>query len=840
REEYPCRFEVPYVAVLAAAAVCFACCGASCFEGYSVLCRWLGGDALRSARLLVRGEVVRVYMGQGTVFLCAAAALFAFLFVGLDQHGEGTHNPVYCTCFLVGGVATWLAAEAASLMAAEAAGRLAAWGYEGTPTPEGCFWLESRVARRGALAAALGASAAVLAGFAAVYVGFSDAVGLLAFALGSATAAFCLRLAAATAGAAAEGAQGLLAAGAGAERCGLPFAFQGGVRARSADAASPAAATGGTPPDSRILLSPGSPLRARSPSSRGFHTPYPNPAPGCEDAVVASGRGGELGPLSGRGACYVVRPPAPRPAATAAGGLGPLSGRGECSVVRPPAPGPAANAGDAWEPAGAALRLAGGGAGAAAGLLCSCVTAAAAACLLGAPEFGRDGVGLPFSVAAVGLGSSAVATGFFYRRAGDALPDATRRKAVLASAAVHVAVSAAVVVPYFGGIADTGLSGNQDHPGPRLYGCVALGAVLACAVQLGAEIHTAPALLPQRSARELLDRGLAAGILQGLGIGSVAGACHSILSAGIVIATYYLAGFFGTAVASCSMMSMLVAPMTAAELSSLAESSYSMCVMAGMSPLGDDRAAQMLQLRSYSRTASAAAEAYAEVGLWISSVSLVVAFGRASGCDGVAAFKPVVIFGLLAGLSFPHLLTSLLVWGVFDVSRDINHKVRAGLSYLVTGRFIPVSVLMARSALRAFGPLVVVACVPFLLGFTFGARSLFAFLAGGVTTALLSGLSGGATGSLMPDAGSTKPTRESAFFGTSLRNVAAPSLALATAMAVCLAVLAAPLFGTGAQHFAFGLAVLIMGLFAIVTWEAVMLRRHERNGGSATGISGFD
>eukprot|EP01059_Diplonema_ambulator_P023499 TRINITY_DN38_c0_g1_i11.p2 TRINITY_DN38_c0_g1~~TRINITY_DN38_c0_g1_i11.p2 ORF type:complete len:943 (+),score=342.89 TRINITY_DN38_c0_g1_i11:54-2882(+) len=403
-------------------------------------------------------------------------------------------------------------------------------------------------------------------------------------------------------------------------------------------------------------------------------------------------------------------------------------------------------------------------AGMGADLFESYVGAVVAAAVLGATEFGTKGVALPFYIMMIGLIVSIACT--VHIKIG-MRPDGTPPSLddLLGAMRLNVIVSAIVItvcvlflcVFLFEQDADIisdidGISYDQLNPGPRLFGCILLGLIVGVLIGMVTEYFTSHTKEPTQSIGRATEFGPGPVVIQGLGMGMLSTVVPLLLIVCAVLGAYYLAGFYGTAVAVCGMLSTLGVTMSTDAYGPVSDNAGGIAEMSGLPSWVREYTDG---LDALGNTTAATGKGFANGSAVLSALSLLTAFARVADIDSVNLLRPVVVIGVLIGSLLPYVFGAMTMLSVNKAAQEMMHEVRrqflANPAILTDpdqkpdyNRCVAISCKSALKEMLLPGVLAIFS--PLVVGFIFGSHSLVGMLMGSIASGYLLGVKMSNTG----------------------------------------------------------------------------------------------
>eukprot|EP01061_Rhynchopus_euleeides_P036599 TRINITY_DN6174_c0_g1_i1.p1 TRINITY_DN6174_c0_g1~~TRINITY_DN6174_c0_g1_i1.p1 ORF type:complete len:1151 (+),score=506.15 TRINITY_DN6174_c0_g1_i1:78-3455(+) len=415
-------------------------------------------------------------------------------------------------------------------------------------------------------------------------------------------------------------------------------------------------------------------------------------------------------------------------------------------------------------------------AGMGADLFESFVGAIVAASVLGASEFGETGAALPFWIAGLGLFISIVVTAMFrviyalvVRKSMPGLMDLLwALRVTIIISAILFAIGATLIsiaslqdenekirdadMPYItDGVRDMG----QVNPHARIIGSMMLGLLAGILIGFVTEHFTSHVEEPTQSIGRATEYGPGPVVIQGLGMGMYSTVLPVLFIMGAILGSYYLCGFYGTAMACVGMLSTLGVTMSADAFGPVADNAGG---IAEMSELPEWVRDTTDSLDALGNTTAATGKGFANASAVLSAVSTLIAFSRVANIEAVNILQPVVVVGVLVGSMLPFLFSAMTMLSVNRTAQEMMVEVRRQFEENPAilsedpeqrpdyDRCIEIS---CKSSLFEMVPPALLAIFsPLVFGFIFGSHALLGMLIGALASGYLLGVamsnSGGA------------------------------------------------------------------------------------------------
>ena len=396
-------------------------------------------------------------------------------------------------------------------------------------------------------------------------------------------------------------------------------------------------------------------------------------------------------------------------------------------------------------------------AGMGADLFESYVGSIVAAAVLGAGEFGEKGVALPFYIAMIGLVVSVFGTlGIRVSKGvdGKATLDqllAAMRLNIIVSGLFIVAGCVILCVFLFRAERDEledlfDTPWRQKEPGARLLGCIVVGLVVGILIGLATEHFTSHTEEPTQSIGRATAFGPGPVIIQGLGQGMYSTVIPLILIVAAVLGAFYLAGFYGTAIACVGMLSTLGVTMSTDAYGPVSDNAGG---IAEMAELPEWVREYTDQLDALGNTTAATGKGFANGSAVLSAISLLIAFARIAEIESVDLLRPVVVVGVLIGSLLPYVFGAMTMLSVNKAAQEMMFEVRRQFKAnprLLTDKhsrpdYKKCIDISCKSSLREMVlPGILATFSPLVIGFIFGSHALVGLLVGAIASGYLQGV----------------------------------------------------------------------------------------------------
>lgn len=366
-------------------------------------------------------------------------------------------------------------------------------------------------------------------------------------------------------------------------------------------------------------------------------------------------------------------------------------------------------------------------AGMAADLFESYVVTLIAAMLLGL-TLGQNAVLFPLAIGALAIFGSIVGT-FFVKL--DKKRDIWRalNRGILTTAAISA------VLFYF-------ISQSLFANPLPIFAVALVGLAVTIVIGQITEYYTSEGKKPVREIAEAAQTGAGTNIISGIAMGLQSTAPSILLIVAAILAAFYLAGFYGIAIASLAMLSLTGIVVAVDAYGPITDNAGGIAEMARL-PVRVRRVTDSLD--AVGNTTKAVTKGFAIGAAALAALSLFVAYAESAGLTVISILSPTVVAGLFIGAALPFIFSSFTMRAVgrsaFSVVNEVRRQwrtIKGIMERKAKPDYARVVDITTKSALHEFiAPGVIAVLTPIVVGFLLGAEALAGLLAGSIVTGFL-------------------------------------------------------------------------------------------------------
>ncbi|MDX9753474.1 MAG: sodium-translocating pyrophosphatase [bacterium] len=418
---------------------------------------------------------------------------------------------------------------------------------------------------------------------------------------------------------------------------------------------------------------------------------------------------------------------------------------------------------------------------------------------------------IPFGIAAVGMVGSILGV-FYVKKFGSSNPQSALMMGTYVAGIVAIILTAVIVAVY--GNSWTNTMG-QTYTKWAPFWVNVIGVVSGMVVGFISEYYTSSKFKPVKKLAENSQSGPAITVTDGLAVGMDSTAIPVIVLALAILLSYWLAGFYGVALAALGMLATTGMVVSVDAYGPIADNAGGIAEMAELDPhvreITDN-------LDSVGNTTAAIGKGFAIGSAAFAALGLVSAFLVSAKIDEahVSLINVNVIAGLLIGGMLPYFFSAKLFRAVSNAAYKMIEEVRRQFKEipgLMEGKAKPdsarcVSISTQGAIQGMLLPGLIAILVPPVIGFTLGAPALAGLLIGTLISGLMLGIFAANSGGAMDNAkkyieeghfgGKGSATHKAAVVGDTvgdpLKDTVGPSINILIKLMAVISLVLAPLF----------------------------------------------
>ena len=304
--------------------------------------------------------------------------------------------------------------------------------------------------------------------------------------------------------------------------------------------------------------------------------------------------------------------------------------------------------------------------------------------------------------------------------------------------------------------------GTRTFGSMNVFYSVIVGLVVGGAISYMTEYYTGLGKKPVLGIVQKSSTGAATNIIAGLATGMISTFGPILLFSAAIYISYEFAGFYGVAIAACSMMATTAMQLAIDAFGPIADNAGG---IAEMSELPEEVRERTDILDSVGNTTAAIGKGFAIASAALTALALFAAYVEFTGIDGINIFKANVLAALFIGGMIPVVFSALAMNSVGKAAMEMVQEVRRqfkeipgileGTGTPEYGKCVDISTqaalkeMMLPGAMTIAFPLII-GLVPILLGAdpAWAAETLGGYMAGvtvsGVLWAIFQNNAGGA------------------------------------------------------------------------------------------------
>ena len=361
------------------------------------------------------------------------------------------------------------------------------------------------------------------------------------------------------------------------------------------------------------------------------------------------------------------------------------------------------------------------------------------------------------------------------------------------------------------------------------FGCVVAGLVAGTIIGLATEYYTSYSYKPTQRVSESSQTGAATVIISGIATGMLSTLIPVICVSIAILLAYWLAGFYGVALAGVGLLSTLGITLATDAYGPVADNAGGIAEQAQLEPQVRERTDA---LDALGNTTAATGKGFAIGSAALTALALLAAYsvstglitlenGRLAGGSGINLLQPQILVGVVIGAMLPFIFSALTMQAVGRAAQGIVDEVRRQFREIPgllegapdakpdSARCVDIS---TRGALREMilpGLMAVVA--PLATGFILGQAALGGLLIGAIAAGFMLAIMMASAGGTWDNAkkyvelgnfggkGSEahKAAVEGDVVGDPFKDTSGPSLNILLKLMAIVSLVFAPVFGGG-------------------------------------------
>jgi K(+)-stimulated pyrophosphate-energized sodium pump len=403
-------------------------------------------------------------------------------------------------------------------------------------------------------------------------------------------------------------------------------------------------------------------------------------------------------------------------------------------------------------------------AGMAADLFESYAVMLVASLILGKVAFGNDGLVFPLIVPMIGVVTAVIGIFVVAPRKGDRSGMSAINRGFFVSAVISLLLVIGATFLYLPakfsdlkGITDTGILGHGGSPRWLAIGAVAIGLVLASAIQLLTGYFTETNRKPVREIGESSLTGPATVILSGVSTGMESAVYSALLIGGAVYGAFLLGtgnatlALFAVALAGTGLLTTVGVIVSMDSFGPVTDNAQGIAEMSG--DVEGEGAQVLTHLDAVGNTTKAITKGIAIATAVLAATALFGSFrttvtdalGSAAGSFSLSVDKPNVLIGVVIGAAVVFMFSSLLIRAVGRAAQRVVVEVREQfrtrpgiMDFTEKPEYGRVVDICTRDSLRELAtPGLLAVLTPIAVGFAFGYAPLGSYLAGAIAAGVL-------------------------------------------------------------------------------------------------------
>ena len=215
--------------------------------------------------------------------------------------------------------------------------------------------------------------------------------------------------------------------------------------------------------------------------------------------------------------------------------------------------------------------------------------------------------------------------------------------------------------------------GTRTFGSMNVFYSVIVGLVVGGAISYMTEYYTGLGKKPVLGIVQKSSTGAATNIIAGLATGMISTFGPILLFAAAIFISYEFAGFYGVAIAACSMMATTAMQLAIDAFGPIADNAGG---IAEMSELPEEVRERTDILDSVGNTTAAIGKGFAIASAALTALALFAAYVEFTGIDGINIFKANVLAALFIGGMIPVVFSALAMNSVGKAAMEMVQEVR--------------------------------------------------------------------------------------------------------------------------------------------------------------------
>ena len=215
--------------------------------------------------------------------------------------------------------------------------------------------------------------------------------------------------------------------------------------------------------------------------------------------------------------------------------------------------------------------------------------------------------------------------------------------------------------------------GTRTFSSMNVFYAVLVGLIVGGAISWMTEYYTGLGKKPVMDIVQKSSTGAATNIIAGLATGMISTFGPVLLFAAAIYTAYEFAGFYGVAIAACSMMATTAMQLAIDAFGPIADNAGG---IAEMSELPEEVRERTDILDSVGNTTAAIGKGFAIASAALTALALFAAYVEFTGIDGINIFKANVLAALFVGGMVPVVFSALAMNSVGKAAMEMVQEVR--------------------------------------------------------------------------------------------------------------------------------------------------------------------